>query len=132
MEASIQGPGDVVRLVYERIATGDFPGVLALMAPDVVWEWSPTMPDTGVFRGHEEALEAAERWRESWEKFGIELIELEERGGEVVAHVRYTATGRESGLAMNEGRTHVWEVRDGLVARWRMFSTFDEAERGLR
>jgi ketosteroid isomerase-like protein len=124
-----QGQVAIVRRIYELIAADELEGVLALMDPDFVWEWSPTMPDTGVFRGREAVLAADERWRESWEEFDIELLELREQGNDVVARVRYTATGRGSGVSMNEGRTHVWTLRDGRAIRWRMFSDLDEAER---
>jgi uncharacterized protein len=132
MEPSGQGKTAIVRRIYELIAADDFDGVLELMDPEIVWEWSPTMPDTGVFRGHESVLAAERRWRESWEAFDIELMELTERGGDVVADVRYTATGRGSGVSMNERRTHVWTLRDGRAVRWRMFSDLDEAESDSR
>jgi ketosteroid isomerase-like protein len=47
----------------------------------------------------------------------------------VAALVRYRGRGRGSGLAVDEVVAHVIELRDGLIARWRMFADVDKARR---
>jgi uncharacterized protein len=38
-----------------------------------------------------------------------------------VAIVRYTGTGKATGNALDEPTVHVWETRDGKLARFRQF-----------
>jgi uncharacterized protein len=35
--------------------------------------------------------------------------------------VRYTGTGKVTGKALNEPVVHIWELRDGKLARFRQF-----------
>ncbi|HEY4810869.1 MAG TPA: hypothetical protein VIH71_07410 [Solirubrobacteraceae bacterium] len=39
----------------------------------------------------------------------------------VAAIVRYTGTGKATGKALDEPAVHVWEIRDGKLARFRQF-----------
>jgi hypothetical protein len=66
LDAAGQRQTEVVRRIYDRIAAGDFPAVLALMDRDIVALLEP------------------------------------ESGGEVVAGVRYSASGRHSGLSISD------------------------------
>jgi ketosteroid isomerase-like protein len=39
----------------------------------------------------------------------------------VAAIVRYTGTGKATGKTLDEPAVHVWEIRDGKLARFRQF-----------
>jgi ketosteroid isomerase-like protein len=42
-------------------------------------------------------------------------------GATVAAVVRYTGTGKATGKALDVPAVHVWDVRDGKLARFRQF-----------
>ncbi len=42
-------------------------------------------------------------------------------GDTVVVVVRYTGTGKVTGKALDVPAVHVWEIRDGKLARFRQF-----------
>jgi uncharacterized protein len=42
-------------------------------------------------------------------------------GATVAAIVRYTGTGKATGKPLDEPAVHVWEIRDGKLARFRQF-----------
>ena len=42
-------------------------------------------------------------------------------GQAVAAVVRYTGTGKATGKALDVPAVHVWEIRDGKLARFRQF-----------
>ena len=42
-------------------------------------------------------------------------------GDTVAAVVRYTGTGKATGAKLDLNAVHVWDVRDGKVARFRQF-----------
>ena len=58
---------------------------------------------------------------EDVEGFAVAPEEFIGSGASVAAIVRYTGTGRASGKALNEPVVHVWELRDGKLARFRQF-----------
>jgi uncharacterized protein len=47
--------------------------------------------------------------------------ELIGSGATVVAVVRYTGTGKATGKALDLPAVHVWDIRDGKLARFRQF-----------
>jgi ketosteroid isomerase-like protein len=49
------------------------------------------------------------------------LEELVGSGGTVAAILRYTGTGKATGQALDVPAVHVWDLRDGRLARFRQF-----------
>lgn len=66
--------------------------------------------------------------RDTYEDFALAVERLVDAGGdEVVALVRYTGTGRVSGVPIEGEQGYVWTVRDGLAVRFRWFQSHREA-----
>jgi uncharacterized protein len=55
------------------------------------------------------------------EGFAITPEEYIGSGATVVAIVRYKGTGKATGKALDEPAVHVWDIRDGKLARFRQF-----------
>jgi ketosteroid isomerase-like protein len=49
------------------------------------------------------------------------LEEVLDSGGTVAAILRYTGTGKATGKALDVPAVHVWDVRDGKLARFRQY-----------
>lgn len=80
------------------------------------------MPYGGLHRGGEAvAQNVFGPISEDVEGFAVTPEELIGSGATVVALVRYTGTGKETGKALDEPAVHVWEMRDGKLARFRQF-----------
>ncbi len=58
---------------------------------------------------------------EDVEGFAIAPEELIGSGSTVAAVVRYTGTGKATGKALDVPVVHVWDIRDGKLARFRQF-----------
>jgi uncharacterized protein len=54
----------------------------------------------------------------SFDGFRVEPERVVERGDELVAVVRQTATGRGSGVQVETRLAHVWTVANGRAVRW--------------
>lgn len=119
-------PLALVQEAYARFGRGDIPGLLALAAPDIEWQFvgDRAAPYTATVRGHGQvgewfaAVVAADDIRE------FEPLRML-AGGDVV-----TVIGRERTVARATGRefscawVHVWELREGRVARfWGMLDS---------
>jgi ketosteroid isomerase-like protein len=112
-----------------RAYAGGVDDFLALMHPDAEWHWPPGMADSGIFRGKEEIRRGVDTWTEPWGEFQMEPVELLERGEDVLAVVRYRARGRASGMEIDEHVAHLWEFREDLAVRMRMFGDVRKAKR---
>jgi ketosteroid isomerase-like protein len=114
---------DIVRGLYEAFARGDVPSVLGGFAPDIEWHEAEGMPYGGVHRGAEAIAENVfGPIATDVEGFAIAPEQLIAAGDTVAAVVRYTGTGKATGKSLDLGVVHVWDIRDGKVARFRQFA----------
>jgi hypothetical protein len=102
------------RALYEAFNARDIDAVLEVMADDVDW---PNALEGGRLQGR-----AAVRayWTRQWAEIDphVEPVDITPRAdGRVVVEVQQTVRDREGAL-LGEGRVrHVYELRQGLVAR---------------
>jgi len=119
-------PLTLVQQAYAAFGSGDIPGLLALLSPDVRWEFAgdSKAPYTGRFSGHGQV---AEWFQCVAQADGIQAFEPREflEGPD---HV--TVLGWERTQALPGGRVfecewvHVWQARDGRLTRfWGMLDT---------
>ncbi|HST31894.1 MAG TPA: nuclear transport factor 2 family protein [Solirubrobacteraceae bacterium] len=114
---------DVIRGLYEAFARGDVPSVLGGFAPDIEWHEAEGMPYGGVYRGPEAIVENVfGPIATDVEGFAIAPEQLIAAGDTVAAVVRYTGTGKATGKPLDLPVVHVWDIRDGKVARFRQFA----------
>lgn len=111
---------DVVRDLYVRLSAGDAQGALALMTDDV--EWVPMMDYKVDGRGPDKVLKgmlipAMSEWR----TFTLTPSEFVADGRKVVSIGRFRSEHRATGKLADVNYAHVWEVRDGKIARFRQY-----------
>ncbi len=113
---------ELVRSVYGAFAQGDVPAVLGAFTEDIEWFEAEGMPYGGLHRGPEAvAQNVFGPITEDVEAFAVTPEELIGSGETVAAVVRYTGTGKASGKALDVPVVHVWDIRDGKLARFRQF-----------
>jgi ketosteroid isomerase-like protein len=113
----------------EALNRGDLELAVGMLPPDVEWEWPRGMIDSQVFRGREEVLRGARLFGESWAEVTYETEEFLERGDEALALVRYRATGRGSGVELNQVVAWLMEFEGEQPRRLRIFADADKARR---
>ena len=114
---------DVVKDLYGAFARRDIQGMVAFLAPDVVWcePDNPYNPAAGVHRGHEGFLQ--------WVQIGREAEDIEilaptqflsnENAVAVVGHMRCRA--KKTGRVYESDFVHVVTFRDGKIVRFQEF-----------
>jgi ketosteroid isomerase-like protein len=113
---------ELVEGVYGAFARGDVPAVLGAFADDIEWYEAEGMPYGGLHRGGEAvAQKVFGPITEDVEGFAVVPEEFMGSGGTVAAVVRYTGTGKATGKALDLPAVHIWDIRDGKVARFRQF-----------
>jgi ketosteroid isomerase-like protein len=105
---------ELLRDMYAGFNARDIDAVLSVMSEDVDW---PNVWEGGRLRGHEEVRDY---WTRQWAAIDprVEPVEIEEHA-DGRAHVRVHQTVRdlEGGLLSDGVVMHVYDLRDGLVAR---------------
>lgn len=110
---------DAVEGVYEAFGRGDVPAVLGAMAEDVEWNEAEGLPYGGTYHGPQAVLENVfGPILEDVDRFTVSPQRYVSDGDTVISLGRYTGTGKATGRALDVPFAHVWEVRDGMVARF--------------
>ncbi len=114
---------DVVRGVYDAFGRGDVPGVLGAMADDVEWREAEGMPYGGVYHGGEAVVQNVfGPVTRDIPDFAVTPEEFIASGDAVAVVARYTGTGKATGKQLDLSVVHVWDVRNGKIARFRQFA----------
>jgi len=113
--------------VYAAINARDRVAIRALTAPDIVVETT-----VEAYRGPEALLDWLDEGDDAFHDFAVELLEVEELAGRVVASMRQRGRGKTSGAEVDHLFTHVWTLRDGRAVRLRSFADREDALRYVR
>ncbi len=114
---------DLVRSIYEAFGRGDVPGVLGAMAEDIEWHEAEGMPYGGVHHGPNAVVQSVfGPVLQDVPDFTVTPEEFIASGDQVAVIARYRGTGAASGERLDLPVMHVWDVRDGKVARFRQFA----------
>jgi ketosteroid isomerase-like protein len=113
-----------VRADDEAINSRDRGAIKALSAPDIV-----VGTTVEAYRGAEALLEWMDEGEDAFDDFTVELLEVAELAGHVVASMRQRGRGKASGAEVDHRFTHVWTLRDGRAIRLQSFAQRDDALR---
>ena len=119
-------PTERIRSLYDAFARGDVGTVVAVLADDVEWSeaegnpWYLGHP----FVGPQQAVEGVfARTADEFQDFRLEFHRFLADGDTVVALGRYHATShRATGRPLDAQFAHVWDVRDGKIARFQQYT----------
>jgi ketosteroid isomerase-like protein len=110
--------------VYAAVNARDRGAIRALSAPDIV-----VGTTVEAYRGPEALLEWMDEGDDAFDDFTVELLDVEELGGHVMASMRQRGRGKASGAEVDNHFTHVWTLRDGRAIRLQSFARRDDAVR---
>jgi ketosteroid isomerase-like protein len=112
---------DRIRTNFEAFFEGDLDGAVAMMAPDVVAIDAPEMPDSGVHTGRDELKARLVEFRELFDRFELQAMELHDLGEQVLAVIHVSAFAKAADMAVEFELAYLLEFSDGSVARLRSF-----------
>jgi ketosteroid isomerase-like protein len=118
---------ELVQAAFDAYFRGDESALLVLVAGDVVITQFPEQVDAGEYHGHEGFRQVMADWTGSWDDWSIEIVSAREVGNRVLATALQRGRGMGSGAPMEAQAIFVFTVRDGLIARWEMFSSEEQA-----
>jgi ketosteroid isomerase-like protein len=74
-------------------------------------------------------LEWLDEGEDAFDDFTVDLLEVEELGGHVLALLRQRGRGRASRAEVEHRFTHVWTLEDGRAVRMQSFADREDAVR---
>ena len=114
---------DSIRGVYEAFASGDVPGVLAVLDPEVRWTEAEGFPYGGTYTGPGAVLEGVfMRLGTEWDGFAAVPREFVAQGETVAAFGEYSGTYRSTGKRFAAPFAHLWHFRNGKVVRFHQYT----------
>jgi len=114
---------ELVKGIYAAFRRGDVPAVLAAMAHDIDWQEAEGMPYGRRHRGPDAAAQnVLGPVAQDIPDFAATPEELIPCGETVAVVARYTGTGKVTGKELDLRVVHVWDLRDGKIARFRQFA----------
>jgi ketosteroid isomerase-like protein len=117
----------LVQAAFDAYLRGDEPAMLELVAADVVVTQFPDQADVRDYRGHEGLRQVMAEWIGTWDDWSIEMLGARELGDLVLVSARQRGRGKGSGAPIEAEVTFVFTVREGRIARWKMFQSEQQA-----
>ena len=117
-------PTDCARRFYDAVARGDVPSVLDSLHSQLRWTEADGFPYfSGTWTSPQEVVEKLlVPLMRDWDGFAAAPQEFLAQDDVVVTFGVYSGTNRATGKAMRAPFAHRWEVRDGRLARFDMFT----------
>ncbi len=107
---------EFVKGVYGAFARGDVPAVLGAFADDI--EWYEAVCTTAARPSRRRSLARSLRTSKASRSYPRSSWDPVKPSPAVV---RYTGTGKATGKALDLPVVHIWDIRDGKLARFRQF-----------
>ena len=113
----------VVQAMYAAFGAGDEPRLRELIASDVEWQQCEGFPGGEHRSGIESVLAGVLRGNKAtWQGFAVAIDEYVCDRDIVVAIGSYSGTHSLTGKSMRSVFTHVYDVVDGSIQRFRQFA----------
>jgi ketosteroid isomerase-like protein len=116
---------ETVRAIWEQFLETGEPD-LETIHPDLVLQ-DHDVPDAEDYRGREGFIRWMTQMQEAWPEMEFVLDDVLDAGDQVVLLLRFTGTGRRSGVTLTREDAIVYELRDGMVLRLDYFNDRGQA-----
>ncbi len=113
-----------VRAFYDAVANGDVSGILAILHPDLAWTEAEGFPYFGGTWRHPQDVvdKLLVPLLRDWDNFSVVVDDFIVAGDRVVSLGAYAGVNKATGKAMRAPFAHVWQVADGMLARFDMYT----------
>jgi ketosteroid isomerase-like protein len=123
---------ELLRAGYDAWNRDDLDAWIRLLHPDVEIHTSGVFPDFApVYRGHDAAARFWRQMHEPWERFRIDVEQVEDVAEGAVAAIRFRAKGVDSGVEVDMRFGMAMKVGDGLAVALLNRRSIDEARQAL-
>jgi uncharacterized protein len=125
------GKIELLQRHYEARAKGDWDTVLAVYAPDTVWDDRRLRPEGAIHRGRDAMAAEMAMWFGTWDDYSWTVEEMIEAGDRVLVVGRERGVGKVSGIKIDHRVGMVITFRDGLLVETKVYGDPAEARAPL-
>ena len=117
---------EVVRILFDQWGTDEWK---RHVAEDAVWDTTQISFAglSGLYEGHTGIQDFFRDWLSPWTDPEVRLIETIDAGDSVFTVMNWRARGRGSGAEVERDFFGVYDLRDGVIIRFRQYDTREEA-----
>jgi ketosteroid isomerase-like protein len=101
----------IVTGAYEALNRGDVDGALEPLADDAEWMEHSDLPEAGCYRGIDSIRTLLEGFLESWDDLHQEVETARASNDRVLVQLKFSGTGKGSGVAVETRYAHLWTLR---------------------
>ena len=120
---------EIVERAHDALNSGDIDTLVGLCDEDFGFDMSDRVFNPAVYQGHDGIRPFYAEVQDVWEVYVWEPEQLIEAGSDVVALLRSTGRGRESGAEVERETAIVWSLRERRLTGLRFYRNRDEALR---
>lgn len=104
---------------FSLFGADDIDAAVANLDPDIEWVHQPGTgaPEEGVYNGREKVRSLLERLRDAWDRFSVDVSEVDDRGNEFLVKGVIHARGRISDIELDSDCEYLIEFRDSKAVR---------------
>ena len=114
---------EVIQELYRAFREKDYEAFLKICTEDIEWVQNQGFPGGATYQGASEVIEGVFKANDNnWENFAYHIEEFLDAGNSVVVIGKYSGRYRISGQSMSAAATHIYDLLDGKVCRFRMFA----------
>jgi ketosteroid isomerase-like protein len=119
----------LVRSAYDAFNRQGQEAILAYLDPAIEWDESELPArQPGIYQGHEGVRRLLRENATLWDDISVAVDEvLQCRDGSVVAFIRVTGRGRNTGVDVELATAQVWVIEGGKAVRVRLYLDRQEA-----
>jgi ketosteroid isomerase-like protein len=120
---------EIVRGAYDAFNHKGREEILEFLHPDIEWDESDLPARRpGVYHGHDGVIRLLNENATLWEDIKIAIDEvMEGEGDRVIAFIRATGRGRNTGIDVELASAQVWTIQDGKAVHVRLYLDREEA-----
>ncbi len=115
---------EIARAFYAAVSGADVPKIVGLLHHDLHWTEAEGFPSySGTWRHPQDVVDKLlVPLMRDWDNFSAVAEDFIVEGDRVVCLGAYTGVNKATGKAMRAPFAHVWQVADGKLARFDMYT----------
>ena len=114
---------ETVQELYRSFREKDYDSFMNLCTPELEWIQNQGFPQGKIYRGAAAVIEGVFKSNDNrWEKFSFEIDSYLDAGDSVIVIGGYIGRNRQSQKSLQAAATHIYDLANGKVYRFRMFA----------
>jgi ketosteroid isomerase-like protein len=114
---------EVIKELYRAFREQDYDTFLRLSTEDIEWIQNEGFPGGATYKGASAVIQGVFKANnDKWSDFAYHIEEILDAGNSVIVIGKYSGCDRLSGKSMSAAAAHIYDLRDGKIARFRMFA----------